>query len=35
VHPASTLMADRFRIVMTPRHEDTCVGILSVDVDIK
>ncbi len=35
VHPANVLATDRFRIVMTPQHEDTCVGILSVDVDVK
>lgn len=33
VHPAESLQTDRLRIVMTPQHEDTCVGILSVDVE--
>lgn len=33
VHPAEPLTAERLRIVMRPRHGDTCVGILSVDVE--
>ncbi len=35
VHPARTLTTDRFRIVMTPQNNDTCLGILSVDIDVK
>jgi len=33
VHPAEPLKTDRFRIVMEPKHDRTCVGILSVDVE--
>lgn len=32
VHPAPSLKTDKIRIVMKPRHKDTCVGILAVDV---
>ncbi|RKX45557.1 MAG: hypothetical protein DRP64_04515, partial [Verrucomicrobia bacterium] len=35
VHPANVLTTERFRIVMTPQHNNTCVGLLSVDVDVK
>ncbi len=33
VHPAQTLKTDKIRIVMKPRHDNTCVGILSVDIE--
>jgi len=33
VHPAKTLKTDKLRIVMKPKHDQTCVGILSVDMD--
>lgn len=33
VHPAQTLNTDKIRIVMKPRHNDTCVGILAVDIE--
>jgi len=33
VHPAQPLKTDTLRIVMRPRHDQTCVGILSIDVE--
>jgi len=35
VQPADPLKTARFRIVMQPQHDRTCVGILSVDVETK
>ncbi len=35
VHPAEKLTTNKLRLVMTPRHNETCVGILSVDIDTK
>ena len=32
IHPGYTLESDKLRIIMKPRHNDTCVGILSVDI---
>lgn len=34
VHPATPLTAGRLRIVMQPQHDGTCVGILSVRVEV-
>lgn len=33
VQPAQSLTTAAFRIVMKPRHGDTCVGLLAVDVE--
>ncbi len=33
VHPAEPLRTDKLRIVMKPRHDQTCVGILAVDIE--
>ncbi|MBN2513078.1 MAG: glycoside hydrolase family 127 protein [Sedimentisphaerales bacterium] len=35
VHPAQSLKTDKIRIVMKPRHNDTCVGILAVNIETK
>ncbi len=35
VHPARSLKTDTLRIVMSPKHDKTCVGILSVDIETK
>jgi DUF1680 family protein len=32
VHPAETLKTRKLRLVMRPRHNETCVGILAVDI---
>lgn len=33
VHPAQDWTTRRFRIVMEPQHDETCVGILAVEVE--
>ncbi len=33
VHPAEATITRRLRLVMTPQHDDTCVGLLSVDIE--
>ncbi|MCA9137546.1 MAG: glycoside hydrolase family 127 protein [Planctomycetales bacterium] len=33
VHPAAPLRTDKIRIVMTPQHDQTTVGILSVEIE--
>ncbi|MFT3786704.1 MAG: glycoside hydrolase family 127 protein [Tepidisphaeraceae bacterium] len=33
VHPAQALTTDRLRLVMKPKNDQTCVGILSVEVE--
>jgi hypothetical protein len=33
VRPATELTTDRLRLVMTPQHGRTCVGMLSVRVE--
>ena len=33
VHPADALNTRRVRIVMTPRDPDSCVGVLSVEIE--
>jgi DUF1680 family protein len=35
VHPDKTLKTDKLRIVIDPKHDQTCVGILSVNIDSK
>ena len=35
VHPAKALKADKVRIVMKPRHDKTCVGILLAIIETK
>jgi len=35
IHPAKKLITDRFRIVMIPQHDQTCVGILSVNANYR
>ncbi len=35
VQPAERLKTDRFRLVITPQHEKTSVGMLSIDVETR
>ena len=35
VHPANELNTDKIRIVMEPAHNQTCVGILSVNINLE
>lgn len=33
VHPASPLLTNKLRLVIQPRHNQTCVGILALDIE--
>ncbi|MGA1238129.1 MAG: beta-L-arabinofuranosidase domain-containing protein [Limisphaerales bacterium] len=33
VHPATPLLTSKLRLVMQPRHDQTCVGILALDIE--
>lgn len=35
VHPANKLFTNKIRLILTPAHQDTCIGILSVDIETK
>ncbi|MCC9603131.1 glycoside hydrolase family 127 protein [Stieleria sp. JC731] len=34
IHPATTTVTDRLRLQLVPQHDQTTVGILSLDIDI-